>query len=204
MLLTTLQENRGEGWGGCSSGGVGRPRRRRGAQNPCRRRRSGRLRSWWPSTTRRGRSWRRPTCAGACSTRSRCVQRTGAPRTRALRPYAAFLGASGWLGPEAGSQRKRTSGGRNGSPTRPACGAAQVGAAVLGVRVKPTIKEVRGDGLVVRTLERSLLWEVQTPQARLSRWQPGSRPGGVRGYHRGSVHVSIVPRGVFGACVPHL
>jgi len=59
-----------------------------------------------------------------------------------------------------------------------------VGAAVLGVRVKPTIKEVRGDGLVVRTLERALLWEVQTPQARLSRWQPGARPGGVRGYHR--------------------
>lgn len=44
--------------------------------------------------------------------------------------------------------------------------AAQVGAAVLGVRVKPTIKEVRADGLVVRTLERANLWEVQTPQAR--------------------------------------
>ena len=42
----------------------------------------------------------------------------------------------------------------------------QVGAAVLGVRVKPTIKEVRADGLVVRTLERASLWEVQTPQVR--------------------------------------
>lgn len=42
----------------------------------------------------------------------------------------------------------------------------QVGAAVLGVRVKATIKEVRADGLVVRTLERASLWEVQTPQAR--------------------------------------
>lgn len=42
----------------------------------------------------------------------------------------------------------------------------QVGAAVLGVRVKPTIKEVKADGLVVRTLERASLWEVQTPQVR--------------------------------------
>jgi 2-C-methyl-D-erythritol 4-phosphate cytidylyltransferase len=35
---------------------------------------------------------------------------------------------------------------------------------VLGVPVKPTIKEVGEDGRVVRTLNRSLLWEVQTPQ----------------------------------------
>ena len=42
----------------------------------------------------------------------------------------------------------------------------KVGAAVLGVRVKATIKEVRADGLVVRTLERASLWEVQTPQVR--------------------------------------
>ena len=46
------------------------------------------------------------------------------------------------------------------------CPALQVGAAVLGVRVKPTIKEVKADGLVVRTLERASLWEVQTPQVR--------------------------------------
>jgi len=39
-----------------------------------------------------------------------------------------------------------------------------VGAAVLGVPVKPTIKEVAEDGFVVKTLERSTLWEVQTPQ----------------------------------------
>lgn len=39
-----------------------------------------------------------------------------------------------------------------------------VGAAVLGVPVKPTIKEVRSDGTVVKTLKRSSLWEVQTPQ----------------------------------------
>lgn len=44
------------------------------------------------------------------------------------------------------------------------CDAAEVGAAVLGVPVKPTIKEVGGDGLVVKTLQRALLWEVQTPQ----------------------------------------
>jgi len=40
----------------------------------------------------------------------------------------------------------------------------QVGAAVLGVMVKPTIKEVDSNGMVVKTLERSKLWEVQTPQ----------------------------------------
>lgn len=41
----------------------------------------------------------------------------------------------------------------------------QVGAAVLGVPVKPTIKEVDGPSLnVVKTLNRAKLWEVQTPQ----------------------------------------
>ncbi|KAK9820332.1 hypothetical protein WJX72_009069 [[Myrmecia] bisecta] len=40
----------------------------------------------------------------------------------------------------------------------------KVGAAVLGVPVKPTIKEVDARGRVVRTLNRSNLWEVQTPQ----------------------------------------
>lgn len=42
--------------------------------------------------------------------------------------------------------------------------AAAVGAAVLGVPVKPTIKEVDKNGMVVKTLQRSALWEVQTPQ----------------------------------------
>lgn len=41
---------------------------------------------------------------------------------------------------------------------------AAVGAAVLGVPVKPTIKEVNDDGTVARTLDRARLWEVQTPQ----------------------------------------
>jgi 2-C-methyl-D-erythritol 4-phosphate cytidylyltransferase len=40
----------------------------------------------------------------------------------------------------------------------------RVGAAVLGVAVKPTIKEVDSGMMVVKTLERSKLWEVQTPQ----------------------------------------
>ncbi|BDA41408.1 2-C-methyl-D-erythritol 4-phosphate cytidylyltransferase [Coccomyxa sp. Obi] len=40
----------------------------------------------------------------------------------------------------------------------------EVGAAVLGVPVKPTIKEVDSDRNVVRTLKRAALWEVQTPQ----------------------------------------
>jgi 2-C-methyl-D-erythritol 4-phosphate cytidylyltransferase len=41
---------------------------------------------------------------------------------------------------------------------------AAVGAAVLGVPVKPTIKEVDADMNVVKTLVRAALWEVQTPQ----------------------------------------
>ena len=36
---------------------------------------------------------------------------------------------------------------------------------MLGVPVKPTIKEVDGDRMVVKTLKRAALWEVQTPQA---------------------------------------
>ena len=42
--------------------------------------------------------------------------------------------------------------------------ALEHGAAVLGVPVKPTIKEADGAGFVAKTLQRSLLWEVQTPQ----------------------------------------
>ena len=40
----------------------------------------------------------------------------------------------------------------------------QTGAAVAAVPVKDTVKEVDGDGLVTRTLERGLLRVVQTPQ----------------------------------------
>lgn len=36
---------------------------------------------------------------------------------------------------------------------------------MLGVPVKPTIKEVADDMMVVKTLDRSRLWDVQTPQA---------------------------------------
>ncbi|MDD5347646.1 MAG: 2-C-methyl-D-erythritol 4-phosphate cytidylyltransferase [Candidatus Omnitrophica bacterium] len=44
--------------------------------------------------------------------------------------------------------------------------AAKHGAAVVGVPVKATIKESKGAGPVVkRTLDRSRLWEIQTPQA---------------------------------------
>ena len=46
----------------------------------------------------------------------------------------------------------------------PLCPWPQVGAAVLGVPVKPTIKEVDAHGRVVKTLRRAALWEVQTPQ----------------------------------------
>lgn len=47
------------------------------------------------------------------------------------------------------------------------CHLAQVGAAVLGVPVKPTIKEVDAARNVVKTLQRAALWEVQTPQVLL-------------------------------------
>lgn len=36
--------------------------------------------------------------------------------------------------------------------------------------VKPTIKEVDGEGRVIKTLVRAGLWEVQTPQVQLSDW----------------------------------
>jgi len=42
--------------------------------------------------------------------------------------------------------------------------AAEHGAAVLAVPVKPTIKEVGADGMVIKTLDRSVLWDIQTPQ----------------------------------------
>eukprot|EP00211_Chloroparvula_japonica_P015700 CAMPEP_0119140330 /NCGR_PEP_ID=MMETSP1310-20130426/29044_1 /TAXON_ID=464262 /ORGANISM="Genus nov. species nov., Strain RCC2339" /LENGTH=195 /DNA_ID=CAMNT_0007131679 /DNA_START=8 /DNA_END=591 /DNA_ORIENTATION=+ len=42
--------------------------------------------------------------------------------------------------------------------------ALEHGAAVLGVQVKPTIKEADADGFVAQTLQRARLWEVQTPQ----------------------------------------
>jgi len=42
--------------------------------------------------------------------------------------------------------------------------AAAHGAAVLGVSCKPTIKEVDVHGFVLKTLDRSKLWEMQTPQ----------------------------------------
>jgi len=42
--------------------------------------------------------------------------------------------------------------------------AAAHGAAVLGVACKPTIKEVDEEGFVLKTLDRSKLWEMQTPQ----------------------------------------
>lgn len=42
--------------------------------------------------------------------------------------------------------------------------ALEHGAAVLGVPVKATIKEAAQGGFVAKTLDRSLLWEMQTPQ----------------------------------------
>lgn len=42
--------------------------------------------------------------------------------------------------------------------------AAEHGAAVLAVPMKATVKESEGGEFVLRTLQRSRLWEVQTPQ----------------------------------------
>ncbi|XVE89321.1 hypothetical protein DITRI_Ditri19aG0192900 [Diplodiscus trichospermus] len=42
-----------------------------------------------------------------------------------------------------------------------------IGAAVLGVPVKATIKEANSESYVVRTLDRKTLWEMQTPQVYL-------------------------------------
>jgi len=42
--------------------------------------------------------------------------------------------------------------------------ASEHGAAVLGVPMKATVKESEDGAFVLRTLERSRLWEIQTPQ----------------------------------------
>lgn len=42
--------------------------------------------------------------------------------------------------------------------------AKKTGAAILGVPVKATIKSVKKDSLVDKTIDRSNLWEIQTPQ----------------------------------------
>ena len=42
--------------------------------------------------------------------------------------------------------------------------ASETGAATAGMPVKFTVKECQEDGLVKKTLPRSLIWEIQTPQ----------------------------------------
>jgi len=42
--------------------------------------------------------------------------------------------------------------------------AKKTGAAILGVPVKATVKSIKSGGMVDRTLDRSNLWEIQTPQ----------------------------------------
>jgi len=48
--------------------------------------------------------------------------------------------------------------------TRVIQGAKKTGAAILGVPVKATVKSVRCGRLVYKTVDRSNLWEIQTPQ----------------------------------------
>jgi 2-C-methyl-D-erythritol 4-phosphate cytidylyltransferase len=50
------------------------------------------------------------------------------------------------------------------SITKVISAAKKTGAAILGVPVKSTIKSIKFKGLVNRTLDRSKLWEIQTPQ----------------------------------------
>lgn len=42
--------------------------------------------------------------------------------------------------------------------------ATEKGAVILGLPVKETIKEIRGENEVVRTVDRNSLWSIQTPQ----------------------------------------
>lgn len=44
-------------------------------------------------------------------------------------------------------------------------GAAQFGAAIAAVPVKDTLKKVNGSGMIEETVDRSSLWQAQTPQA---------------------------------------
>ena len=50
------------------------------------------------------------------------------------------------------------------SITKVILAAKKTGAAILGVPVKATIKSIKSKGIVERTLDRSNLWEIQTPQ----------------------------------------
>ncbi|KAB2025231.1 hypothetical protein ES319_D06G136000v1 [Gossypium barbadense] len=61
-----------------------------------------------------------------------------------------------------------------------------IGAAVLGVPVKATIKEANGDSYVVKTLDRKTLWEMQTPQV----IKPELLRKGFELVHRGGLEVT--------------
>lgn len=61
-----------------------------------------------------------------------------------------------------------------------------VGAAVLGVPAKATIKEANSDSFVVKTLDRKTLWEMQTPQV----IKPGLLKEGFDVVNRGGLEVT--------------
>lgn len=48
--------------------------------------------------------------------------------------------------------------------TRVIAAAKRNNAAIAGVKLKATIKVAQGNGLVLKTLDRGMLWEIQTPQ----------------------------------------
>jgi len=50
------------------------------------------------------------------------------------------------------------------SITKVILAAKKTGAAILGVPVKATIKSIKSQGVVERTIDRTNLWEIQTPQ----------------------------------------
>ena len=76
----------------------------------------------------------------------------------------------------------------------------QVGAAVLGVAVKPTIKQVDQQGQVVKTLQRASLWEVQTPQVCLSLSQKTGAAGALSGSLICSIEANLT-KGVGGSLI---
>lgn len=64
----------------------------------------------------------------------------------------------------------------------------------VGVPVKDTIKEVDEHGIVQRTLDRSMLWSIQTPQAFPSALLKKAHQDARSGKHRGTDDAALVER----------
>ena len=64
----------------------------------------------------------------------------------------------------------------------------------VGVPVKDTIKEVNEQGIVLRTLDRRLLWSIQTPQAFPSDLLKQAHSAAIAGKHLGTDDAALVER----------